>query len=87
MEKLICIDVDGTLVHGEYQITNKIKDALSECDAKKLIVSGRTVDELLKLESGFDLIGSNGGEIFKDKKFVRKLSEECVKVRLGVGGV
>lgn len=83
MEKLICIDVDGTLVHGEYQITNLVKQALSECDAKKILVSGRTVDELLKLESNFDLIGSNGGEIFKDNKFTRKLNipiSEALKI-------
>lgn len=74
MKKLICIDVDGTLVHGEYKITNEIRAALDACHAEKIIVSGRTIDELLKLNSGFDLIGSNGGEIYSNGEFSRKLS-------------
>lgn len=71
MRKLICIDVDGTLVHGEYKITERTREALNKCDADKVIVSGRTVEELLKLETGFDLIGSNGGEIFTAGKYVK----------------
>ncbi|MFV0425337.1 MAG: HAD-IIB family hydrolase [Bacilli bacterium] len=71
MKKLICIDVDGTLVHGEYKVTKSIREALDKCDAEKVIVSGRTVEELLKLETGYDLIGSNGGEIYANGKYVK----------------
>lgn len=74
MRKLICIDVDGTLIHGEYKITDDIKQALDNCSADKVIVSGRTVEELLKLNSGFDLIGTNGGEIYRNGQFEREFS-------------
>ncbi len=73
-DKLVCIDVDGTLVHGEYKVTNEIKKALDNCHAKKVIVSGRTVEELLKLNLDYDLIGSNGGEIYSKGKYIRKLN-------------
>lgn len=83
MKKLLCIDVDGTLVHGEYKITDEIKNQFKTMNSNFIIVSGRTVEELLQLESGFDLIGSNGGEIFKDNQFIQKASvskEEAVKI-------
>lgn len=83
MQKLICIDVDGTLVHGEYKITEEIRNQFNLMNSKFIIVSGRTVDELLQLDSGFDLIGSNGGEIFKDNQFIQKANvskDEAVKI-------
>lgn len=74
MEKLICLDVDGTLVSGSLTIEPRVRHALEMCIGKKLIVSGRTTKELFELDVDYDMIGSNGGEIFKDYRMIQKLS-------------
>lgn len=83
MKKLICVDVDGTLVHGEYRITDEIRAKLDMTEGKFVIVSGRTIDELLQLETNYSLIGSNGGEIYHDGEFKQKLAiskEESIQI-------
>lgn len=74
MEKLICLDVDGTLVSGSLTIEPRVRHALERCIGKKMIVSGRTTKELFELDVDYDMIGSNGGEIFKDHRMIQKLS-------------
>lgn len=73
MKKLVCIDVDGTLIRKEYKIDDDIRAKMDEfgTDTDFLIVSGRTVKEISELNAGCDSIGSNGGEIFKNNELVK----------------
>lgn len=73
MRKLICIDVDGTLIRNEYQVDADIKAKMDEFgdDTDFLIVSGRTVKEIAELNVDCDSIGSNGGEIFKNHELIK----------------
>ncbi len=77
MRKIICIDVDGTLIFGEYKISDEIMKKMKLMDDFEfVVVSGRTVTELLELTDKYDLIGSNGGEIYKNGQFTKKLGFE-----------
>lgn len=73
MRKLVCIDVDGTLIRNEYKIDDDIRAKMNEFkdDTDFLIVSGRTVKEISELNAGCDSIGSNGGEIFKNNELIK----------------
>ncbi|MFV0555839.1 MAG: HAD-IIB family hydrolase [Lactovum sp.] len=73
MEKLVCVDVDGTLIQGDFKVKDNIKQKMTKMKEKFVIVSGRTVDELKQLHMDCDLIGSNGGEIYVKGQYLQKL--------------
>ncbi len=72
MKKLICIDVDGTIAEIGTPIDYLVKNKIENSEDEFVIVSGRAVDDILKLGINVNCIGANGGEVYKDGKLIHR---------------
>lgn len=80
MDKIIFIDVDGTLCHGDFKVSEENKEILDNSQYHYVLCSGRTTKELSTLGLNIDMIGSNGGEVIKNGEiiFTSSLAKETV---------
>lgn len=76
MEKLICVDLDGTILPHEMIIKPEVLKVLHGTEYKFLIATGRASNEVKSFGIDIDHIGSNGAEIIKDGKLYDRLTIE-----------
>lgn len=81
MKKLICVDIDGTVLGHSGVINPAIFDYFEKCDHKLIIASGRPLNEIRKFGFDCDCIASNGAEIVKDGKLIKRetLNDDVVR--------
>lgn len=84
MEKLICVDIDGTILPFDGKINNEILEVLHSNEYKFLIATGRPVNEVRDFGIDIDCIASNGAEIVKDNKLIsRRVIEKKLVLEFG----
>lgn len=72
MKKLICVDIDGTVLNHNGDINPQVFELFKNEDYKFIIASGRPLGEIRGFGFDGDCVGSNGGEIVKDGKLVKR---------------
>lgn len=93
MYKLVCIDVDGTLLNSKHKLTTAVKDAIRAAYDKgvhiviatgRMYASAAHYSDLIGLKSG--IIASNGAVITQDDKIIckRPFSFETAKSILDI---
>ncbi len=66
-EKLIAIDIDGTLSTGDpLEIPKPVIDRLLTCGHHIVLASGRTISEIKDFNLDVGMIGTNGGAAYRD---------------------
>lgn len=81
MKKLICIDLDGTILNMGNTISPKVVEILNRDEHDFLICTGRPSHEVRKFGFTGDCIASNGAEIIKDNITIAEhhLDRELIK--------
>lgn len=74
MKKLICVDIDGTVLDHNGYINPQVFEIFKTSKDKMIIASGRPLNEIRSFGFLGDCIGSNGAEIVKDGKLVQRLT-------------
>ncbi len=83
MEKLICIDIDGTILDHNGYINPEIYERIEESDDQIIIVSGRQVHQIREFGFTCDCIGSNGAEVIQNGELImRKALEKDAIIEL-----
>ncbi len=72
MEKLICVDIDGTILPFDGRINKEVLDVLHSNEYKFLIATGRPVNEVRDFGINIDCIASNGAEIVKGNQLISR---------------
>ncbi len=72
MKKLICIDLDGTVLNIGDKVNPQVFNILDNDVADYLICTGRPFHEVRKFGFKGDCVASNGAEIIKDNKLIDK---------------
>lgn len=81
MKKLICIDLDGTILNMGNTISPKVIEILERGEHDFLICTGRPSHEVRKFGFMGDCVASNGAEIIKDNTTIAEhhLDRELIK--------
>lgn len=74
MKKLICVDIDGTVLDHNGYINPQIFEIFNNTEDKMIIASGRPVHEIRGFGFKGDCVGSNGAEIVKDGELIQRLT-------------
>lgn len=74
MRKLICVDIDGTVLDHNGYINPRVFDEFKTSQHQMIIASGRPLNEIRKFGFNGDCVGSNGAEIVKDGKLIQRLT-------------
>lgn len=80
MNKLICVDIDGTILDHNGYINPQVFEIFENTEDKMIIASGRPVHEIRGFGFKGDCVGSNGAEIVKDGKLIQRqtLKDEVI---------
>lgn len=74
MRKLICVDIDGTVLNHNGYINPKVFEHFKNPDYDFIIASGRPLTEIRGFGFDGDCVGSNGAEIVRDGELVTRLT-------------
>lgn len=80
MEKLICVDIDGTILPFEGRISKEVLNVLHSDEYKFIMATGRPVKEIRDFGINIDCVASNGAEVYKDGEllFRNELKSEVI---------
>lgn len=76
MRKLICIDLDGTIIDIGNVINPEVFELLKDDSADYLICTGRPLEEVRGFGFNGDTVCANGAQVIRDNKVISSLSLE-----------
>lgn len=74
MQKLVCVDIDGTVLDHNGYINPEVYKHFENEEYKFIIASGRPLNEIRGFGFEGDCIASNGAEIVKDGKLIKRVT-------------
>lgn len=76
MKKLICVDIDGTILPFHGEINPKVYEVFKDTDDKYIIATGRPLFQVREFGLNIDCVCSNGAEVIKDGELIQLLTIE-----------